>query len=185
MRTFPIRRATVVDLGAVTALIEEAADWLRTKGTDQWSQPWPSPQGRKARLLDGLESGKTWIVWDDGAPIATITTDETANPKLWTEWEDAEPAAYLHRLVVSRSYAGFRLGAALLNWAGSRAEQIYGARWARIDVWTTNKALHRYYEREGFTFVRYNNDPEYPSGALFQRAIIAAPDTSTVELVTE
>jgi hypothetical protein len=38
----------------------------------------------------------------------------------------------------------------------------------RIDVWTDNVGLHRYYEQRGFKHVR-TLDLDYPSGALFQR----------------
>jgi hypothetical protein len=32
------------DLGVVSGLVREAAEWLRTsKNTDQWAQPWPKP----------------------------------------------------------------------------------------------------------------------------------------------
>jgi hypothetical protein len=37
-------------------------------------------------------------------------------------------------------------------------------------VWTDNLGLHRYYEQNGFRHVRTLDLPDYPSGALFQRA---------------
>ncbi|HKB31125.1 MAG TPA: GNAT family N-acetyltransferase [Streptosporangiaceae bacterium] len=182
MDTFRVDSATQSDLGAVSSLIDGAAAWLRTKGTDQWRRPWPSWQGRVARVMDGIESGKTWIAWDGHNAAATITVEDRADPKLWNEWEGAEPAAYVHRLVVNRRYAGLGLGAALLNWAGDRAVDAYGAKSIRIDVWTTNMALHRYYERQGFIFVRECSDLSYPSGALFQRDITRKPPTPGIVL---
>jgi ribosomal protein S18 acetylase RimI-like enzyme len=73
----------------------------------------------------------------------------------------------------------------LLNWAANRAVRSYGARWVRVDVWTTNKELHDYYQRQGFTLVRIRNDLEYPSGALFQRPTTELPAVEAIELVTE
>jgi GNAT superfamily N-acetyltransferase len=182
MDTFRVVQATQRDLGTVSSLIDGAAAWLRTKGTDQWRTPWPSWRGRVARVRDGLVSGKTFIAWDGHNAAATITVEDRPHPKLWTEWEGAEPAAYVQRLVVNRRYAGLGLGAALLNWAGDRAVDAYGAKSIRIDVWTTNKALHRYYERQGFTFVRKCDDLSYPSGALFQRDITRKPPTPGIVL---
>ncbi len=170
------------DFNNVVRLIDGAAAWLRTKGTDQWKRPWPTPRGRVQRIMDGIVSGKTWIAWDRDEPAATITLEDTADPKLWTEWEDAEPAAYVHRLVVGRPYAGIGLGAALLDWAGDRAQRAYGARSIRIDVWTTNTALHRYYQNQGFNFVREHADRSYPSGVLFQRPIGGKPATPGIVL---
>ena len=58
---------------------------------------------------------------------------------------------YVRRLVVRRDYAGRGLGAALLDWAGLTARRQAGAQWIRVDVWRSNKELHAYYERQGFT----------------------------------
>jgi hypothetical protein len=79
----------------------------------------------------------------------------------------AKPALYAHKATVARAYAGrTRRGAARL--AGSRAATS-GASWLRIDVWTTNEQLQKYYLRQGFTHVRPVVVPHNPSGALFQR----------------
>jgi GNAT superfamily N-acetyltransferase len=75
--------------------------------------------------------------------------------------------------VVNRDYAGQRIGADLLDWAAMEAATEYGAARTRIDVWTTNAALHAYYERIGFLPVRIvrENGWDCPAGALFQRPI--------------
>ena len=36
-----IRRGTTDDADTIIDLIDEAAGWLRGKGTDQWATPWP------------------------------------------------------------------------------------------------------------------------------------------------
>jgi ribosomal protein S18 acetylase RimI-like enzyme len=107
--------------------------------------------------------------------VATITTHRQAHPKLWNELEQAEPAVYAHRLVVNRDYAGLGIGASLLDWAAARAAREDGAEWIRLDVWNTNKALHAYYERLGFTYVRQADYDDCPSTTLFQRPIHSWP----------
>lgn len=183
--TIRMRRAVVEQLPVVISLTDEAVDWLRrAKDTDQWSRPWPSPELSRERLRRFMKAGATWIGWDGGIPAATITTESRADPRLWTRRERAEPAVYVHRLVVSRGYAGYGLGAALLDWAARRAARSYGARWVRVDVWTTNKELHAYYQGQGFTLVRIREDPAYPSGALFQRPTTRASCGTAIELAT-
>lgn len=165
-----LRRATERDHDLIVGLIDEAAEWLRTKNTDQWAQPWPSPEDRSHRIRRDLRAGKTWITWDHGRPIATITADMTGSP-VWPEKLLEERAVYVCRLVVSRSYAGRSLGAALLDWAGTRALLRYEAQWVRVDVWTTNLALHDYYRRQGFEFYGFCDHIDgYPSAALFQKS---------------
>jgi GNAT superfamily N-acetyltransferase len=164
-----LRRAGRRDHDVIIDLIDAAADWLRTKNTDQWAQPWPSAADRAHRINHDLIAGNTWIAWHGGTPAATITADRAENP-IWPARIRRDPAVYVSRLVVSRGFAGRRLGAALLDWAGLQARRTYRARWVRVDVWTTNIALHTYYEQQGFAFYGYGEaSVNYPSAALYQK----------------
>jgi ribosomal protein S18 acetylase RimI-like enzyme len=167
------RVASISDHQAIVNLIKEAASWLQTKGTDQWAKPWPSEPDRDERIAFGLATGATWMVWDGATAVATITSYREGNKELWRPAELCRPAVYLHRLCINRDYAGRDIGAALIDWASDRAAQEYGAVSARVDVWTTNAGLHRYYERIGFRFLRVAADfADYPSGALFERPMV-------------
>ena len=114
------------------------------------------------------------MVERDGIAIATVTLRRQGNKKLWTAAERRESAVYLSRLIVGRDHAGKAIGEALIDWAGLRAKRGWGAQWIRIDVWTTNVALHNYYEKRGFRPygdqrpAKINN---YPSAALFQKPV--------------
>jgi GNAT superfamily N-acetyltransferase len=164
-----LRRAGERDLDVIVALIDTAADWLRTKNTDQWAQPWPSKADRSHRILRDLRAGKTWIAWEGSVPAATITA-ASHDSAIWPAETRQERAVYVCRLVVNRDHAGKALGAGLLDWAGFRALRRYAARWVRVDVWTTNVALHAYYQRQGFEFYGFCEAvAEYPSAALFQK----------------
>ena len=149
------------------------------KDTDQWASPWPDQAGQKERILNDLLKGKTWIVWEGGTAVATITVD-TEEPldlneqPVWPRHKHYEPALYVRRVIVSRHYAGRGLGAALLDWAAEVAKRDHKAALIRIDVWTTNTELHAYYEGQRFTR-REGRDPQelanYPSQALFERKV--------------
>jgi GNAT superfamily N-acetyltransferase len=165
------------DLEIVSGLVREAVTWLRTKGTDQWAQLWPDPAGHRERILNDLLKAKTWIVWDGTTAAATITIDideplDLNDQPVWPVQEDREPALYVRRVIVSRRYAGMKLGAGLLDWAAEVAQREHGAAVLRIDVWTTNLNLHAYYQRRSFT-QRKSREPreilDYPSQALFER----------------
>jgi GNAT superfamily N-acetyltransferase len=158
---------------ALLSLIDEASAWLRTKDTDQWAEPWPTRRKRDKRVRRDLADGKTWFVWDGNTLAATVTIAEQHNPYVWSgcECDLSEPAAYVHRLITARKYAGLGLGAELTDWAGMRGRLLYGARWIRIDVWTSNSGLHQYYKMAGFESCGWCTDPGYPSGALFQKPV--------------
>ncbi|MGH3329396.1 MAG: GNAT family N-acetyltransferase [Streptomycetales bacterium] len=175
MTHLEITPAEPCDLDVILALRDEAARWLRERGSDQWQRPWPSEDLQAERIRSSIANGETWMVRDGDRTAATLAIDHEANPTLWTEAERAESALFVHRLIVSRAYAGKGLGAQLLNWATEKARQ--GARWLRVDVWTTNYDLQRYYLAQGFGHVRTLHLEDYPSGALLQRRV--GPDKET------
>jgi GNAT superfamily N-acetyltransferase len=176
---YALRRASPSSLGVILDLVEEAAEWLRGKNTDQWARPWPDARGRDERMLQDLKDGKTWIVWDDNVPAGTITmgTDDpvdVAGRYVWPARKRQESALYLHRAVVRRSHAGLGLGAALFDWASEVAMRQVGKPLLRIDVWTDNWELHAYYRRLGFALSEFRDPralPGYPSRALFERRV--------------
>ncbi|MFF4447137.1 GNAT family N-acetyltransferase [Streptomyces sp. NPDC001502] len=91
------------------------------------------------------------------ATAATITVTSEVEDGLWLSSELAEPSMFVNKLTVARSYAGLNLGGRLLDWAGDRAYRA-GAAWLRLDAWTTNEQLQRYYLRHGFEHVRTVTD---------------------------
>ena len=108
-------------------MIDEAREWLPAKGTRQWGKPWPDRQQRDDRVWHGLELGATWVVWEwvHGRAIlaATVTITRKPNPAVWSPqvFDLEEPTLYAHRLITARRYAGWDLGAELLDWTGRRA----------------------------------------------------------------
>ena len=173
--TLRIRRAAADDMETIVGLIDDARAWLPGKGTDQWARPWPNPPARDARVLRDLKAGRTWLVHEDGddAPVATVTCSDRGNRRLWTQDEQLVSAAYIARLIVRRNRAGERIGEALIDWAGARGVRCWSAQWIRIDVWTTNDALHNYYEKRGFQHYKvckFKEGEYYPSAALFQKS---------------
>jgi ribosomal protein S18 acetylase RimI-like enzyme len=164
-----VRPADVADMQVIVGFIDEAARWLPAKNTDQWSRPWPDLERRNHRIRRGLEAGRTWLVEDDGIPVATVSCRDDANADLWTDEEQLIPAVYVARLIVARSHAGQYLGQELLDWAGYWAAAQYGAIVIRIDVWTTNAELQNYYEKLGFRLIRFAHDVDYPSAALLEK----------------
>src|SRR5579859_2308688 len=162
---FVLRRAGEDDFEAVRGLLSEASQWLRGKGTDQWAAPWPDENGRNENIRRAIRADRTWIVWDAGQAAATLTASPNDH-KIWPAGRRLERAVYVRRLTVRRRYAGIGLGGQLLDWAGLRASREYGARWIRVDVWTTNTGLHSYYRRQGFAYCGLSPVPGYPSAAL-------------------
>jgi GNAT superfamily N-acetyltransferase len=140
------------------AFREEAAAWLARLGTDQWQRPYPAE-----KLLEAIEAGTVFMVVDGDATAATITLTPEAEAGLWTDRELQEPSMFINKLTVSRTHGGQNVGGRLLDWAGDRAYRA-GAKWLRLDAWTTNVALQAYYLRQGFEHVRTVREGEAVNG---------------------
>ncbi|WP_060903940.1 MULTISPECIES: GNAT family N-acetyltransferase [Streptomyces] len=136
------------DLAQLLAFREEAAAWLSELGTDQWRRPYPAHL-----LLATIEAGAVFMVRDGDTTAATITLTPDAEEGLWTQEELGEPSMFINKLTVARTHAGQNLGGRLLEWAGDRAYRAQ-AKWLRLDAWTTNEGLQRYYLSQGFEYVR-------------------------------
>ncbi|MEV5874120.1 GNAT family N-acetyltransferase [Streptomyces sp. NPDC052101] len=136
------------DVSKLLAFREEAAAWLSQLGTDQWQRPYPAD-----KLLETIEGGTVFMVKDDDATAGTITLTPEAEAGLWTDQELTEPSLFINKLTVARTHAGENVGGRLLDWAGDRAYRA-GAKWLRLDAWTTNGGLQAYYLRQGFEHVR-------------------------------
>lgn len=176
-----ITLAEEADLPRLIKFRTDASAWLRTRGTDQWAKPFPPEH-----ILRSIRRGEVFIVREESHAdaAATITVDRDADVRLWTPEEISEPALYVHKLAVDRAYAGTGLGESLLDWAGERAFQ-QGAKWLRLDAWSTNLRLQAYYLQHGFTHVRTAEDPEVVSGWAAQRpAALRSPDGTTHRLTS-
>ncbi|WNO65670.1 GNAT family N-acetyltransferase [Streptomyces sp. AM2-3-1] len=136
------------DVAKLLAFRTEAATWLTLRGSDQWQRPYPAD-----RLLATIRAGAVFMVIDGDVTTATVTLSPDVEEGLWTKRELSEPSIFVTKLTVARTYAGQNLGGRLLDWAGDRAYRS-GAKWLRLDAWTTNEGLQRYYLQQGFQHVR-------------------------------
>lgn len=176
-----MRQATSTDFDVIERMIEDAKSRLRELGTDQWSTDWPDEVGhrRMDRVLCSIKEGKTWLAefrsqdaaYPEWLPAATVTVDEKGSPAVWTVAElTTYRALYLSRLVIADGLSGFHIGSAIVDWAGHRALKNYDAQTIRIDVWTTNFALHDYYEKRGFEERGLVENEDYPARRRFERS---------------
>lgn len=159
-------RATLDDAPRLQQFRQDAAAWLAGQGSDQWSTPYPEDL-----LHASIKAGDVFLFHREDArePVATVTLDTHADPALWKPEEVDESALYIHKLTLAQPGSGSGLGTRILDWCGDRAAKA-GARWLRLDAWTTNTSLQAYYRKHGFTHLRtVLGDQAYGSGWVAQR----------------
>ncbi|WP_240555435.1 GNAT family N-acetyltransferase [Streptomyces albus] len=158
------------------ALRTEAEQWLRTKGTDQWSDP---ETGARAieKWRSAIDEGRAWVVVDETDRVLATVSRGPVDRDFWTDADQPESALYLYKLIVARHAGGRRLGERVIDWM-SRLAALEGRTWVRIDTWRTNDELQAYYEQLDFQHVRTESPSHRRSGWLAQRLAghVTAPD---------
>ncbi|MET9074194.1 GNAT family N-acetyltransferase [Streptomyces sp. NPDC004232] len=176
VRTEFLRPAAETDVPALLALRTEAEGWLRTKGTDQWSDP---ETGDRAisKWRASIDEGRAWVVVGEHDEVLATVSRGPVDRDFWTDADCPETALYLYKLIVARKASGRQLGTRVIDWM-SRLAALEGRNWVRIDTWRTNVELHAYYERLGFRHVRTEAPAHRLSGWLAQRPAgeLAVPD---------
>ncbi|WP_422742739.1 GNAT family N-acetyltransferase [Micromonospora sp. WMMD754] len=160
-----LRLATASDVDALVDILNGAVDWLKQRGSDQWSgPPWHSSEP-----LPGVEAQTTHVAEDAHRHIVGLMDISTVpDEDFWTAADGLSAALYVRHLAVDRSRNGRGIGAWMLKQADTMAARA-GRRCLRLDAWKTNTALHRYYLAQGFEHLRTVEVPGRHSGALFQR----------------
>ncbi|MEZ7004619.1 N-acetyltransferase family protein [Streptomyces sp. AD55] len=171
-----LRPAAAEDVPALLALRTEAEGWLRTKGTDQWSDA-ETGERAIAKWRASIDEGRAWVVVGEHDEVLATVSRGPVDRDFWKDSDHPEAALYLYKLIVAREASGRNLGTRVIDWM-SRLATLEGRTWVRIDTWRTNTGLHAYYERLGFQHVRTEAPSHRRSGWLAQRPAgeITMPD---------
>lgn len=162
---YVIAPAQPEDADTFLAILEEAAGWLTDRGIDQWQ-----PGGFDRLLLEAsITAGEAYVVRQDGMAAAVFSL-QWADPATWGDQPD--DAGYFHDFAVRRSFAGRRLGLALLRWAEGYIRAT-GRAYLRLDCVANNPILNDYYRRAGYEFQRQVG-VRYPV-CLYQRRVDPSP----------
>ncbi|MFG2941534.1 GNAT family N-acetyltransferase [Streptomyces sp. NPDC048282] len=145
----------------------EAEGWLRTKETDQWSDP-ETGERAIAKWRASIDEGRAWVVVGEGERVLATVSRGPVDRDFWTDADHPESGLHLYKLIVAREASGRQLGTRVIDWM-SRLAALEGRSWVRIDTWRTNTELHAYYERLGFQHVRTEAPAHRLSGWLAQR----------------
>ncbi len=138
------------DLDVVLAVLEEAAEWLVSKGI---VGPWRPGFFSRQAFADQIARGEVLVSRLGGETVGTVTLQ-------WRDelfWPGASSdAGYVHKLAVRPAYLRRGFGLQMLDWA-SRTTRLAGKKFLRLNCLATNRKLRDYYEKAGFIHV---NDVE-------------------------
>jgi ribosomal protein S18 acetylase RimI-like enzyme len=156
MTSLKIATASTDDLDRYLDLLEELAEWMHSRGIEQW----PRGRARNGRdyykaSVDRQELHLAFVAGEFAGGLRLLKSD----PVVWPDVVEGE-ALYLYTLAVRRTFSGRGVGRELLAWA-ERQVAAAGRRYLRLDCVPGNAFLRRYYEDAGF-IARGEIDAVYP-----------------------
>ncbi|SEK76508.1 Ribosomal protein S18 acetylase RimI [Carnobacterium iners] len=151
-RKLVVRRAELKDEPFIKEMLQQAAQWLQTKGSKQWSG-----------ILKGEDRHNTSEAIKRGEVFIGRIDDQLAGMfVLWnhqSEWDEefwgkdsSDAYVYLHRLTVQRSFSGQGISKQLLSEAKLYAKKKKNSA-IRLDCIADNAYLNKLYQDIGFTYV--------------------------------
>lgn len=145
MEALTVLPARPADLARYLDLLEGLAEWLETRGINQW------PRGSFRQSADyyeqSIEQQEVQLAFIGDELVGTLRI-LLREPIVWPEIVE-EDAVYVYNLAIKRGWAELGLGRRLLDWACMRAASLE-RRYVRLDCLADNVFLRAYYMRAGF-----------------------------------
>lgn len=140
-------RAKAGDLDAVIEVLNEAAEWLHSKGIDQWRPGRPESFSRQS-IAEKIRLGEVYLAKRNQLVVGTVTL-QWSDRFFWVD--DETDAGYVHKLAIRPAYTGRGLGNRLLEWA-EQATKAAGKNYLRLDCMFDDPRIRQYYEDAGFNY---------------------------------
>jgi GNAT superfamily N-acetyltransferase len=137
--------AEPADLERYIDFLEEVAVWLDRRGIKQWTPG--NFRLSAAFYAESINRREVQLAFAGDDLIGTLRL-LLHEPIVWPDIVDEE-GVYVYNLAIRRDWSGRGLGRQLLEWADAQAVSL-GRRCVRLDCFTDNAFLRRYYAESGF-----------------------------------
>lgn len=138
-----IRQAASSDLEAISSILREAAEWLRSRGAPMWRDE----ELAETRIASDVDAGLFFVAVHDEDVVGTIKF-QLSDERFWPDMNQVD-AVYVHRLAVRRQFARGLVTPVLLSWAADRGRAL-GRPFLRLDCEASRARLRAVYQRAGF-----------------------------------
>jgi len=143
--------ATPDDLSSIQLLLLETAKWLKNKGLTQWSA---LLEGNDVHnTSDAISNGNVFLFKHEEKLVGmtiVFTKATTWDQEIWSD-RILERGIYLHRLAISRDFAGKSLGSLIMKWI-EEGIVFDRKKYIRLDCMAGNSTLNSFYRSQGYHF---------------------------------
>lgn len=152
-----VRKAKEEDFPIVQSLLKQTAEWLQSIGSKQWSGILEGKDNHNTP--EAVKRGEVYLGYIEEDPVGMFVMwdhQSAWDRELWGQ-DDTDGYFYLHRLNVSRSFAGKGIASQLLEKGLEEAHKA-GKKAVRLDCIEKNKYLNQFYQKAGFEKIRTVED---------------------------
>lgn len=144
-----IRKLEEKDIDQVMKIVQQAKEYFRHSGIDQWQHGYPY----RSDFEKDREEGIGWVVEEQNeikAYCAISFEPEPAYAKIFSgKWPSDDPYVSIHRTCVSAKDKGHGYAGKLFAQAGKMAKEK-GLSHLRVDTHADNHSMIRAVEKSGF-----------------------------------
>ena len=133
------------DLPRYIGLLEETAEWLESRGIQQWRAG--NFRAAAGYYAESIRRQEVYLAFVGEELVGTLRV-LLEDPIVWPD-ELMDDGIYLYSLAVRRTWSGKSLGGQMLRWAFTHAANA-GKKFVRLDCVASNPFLAEYYVRAGF-----------------------------------
>ncbi len=152
------KKAEMSDLKDSLSLIDQAKEYLKNSGVDQWQKGYPNED----TIYNDILKGNAYILKynDDTASYVCISFDgEESYKSIQGKWKSIQPYAVIHRLAVSSKYRGKGLAKEIFKEA-EKLCHIKNIHSIKIDTDNDNTIMKQLLTKNGYSYcgvIRFDN----------------------------
>lgn len=162
MERFILQPADRKEAEKAMALIDEAKEFLKSQGIDQWQTGYPDME----TIIGDLAHGRGYFIGEGSSAAAYLCIDfagEASYETLQGSWKSDLPYAVVHRMAISGAYRGHGIASIAFQLIEELCIQkgIYSV---RVDTDEKNAIMRHVLEKNGFDYcgtIWFDNSVKY------------------------
>ncbi len=142
-----VRKATYEDIKRIMEIVNDAKEYLKGQGIDQWQDGYPNEKSFKS----DIDKGESYVVVDGqviGCMALSFSGEETYNV-IEGAWLTNDKYGVIHRMAVDKEYKGKRVANKLLEFSEKDANEK-GVYSIKIDTHPENMSMQKWIANNGF-----------------------------------
>lgn len=145
------RKSSIEDIPEMMKIINQAQEYFKSKGIDQWQDGYPNEDN----LKEDISADESYVMLIDGKIVATAAISfrgESTYDKIYVgEWLSDRKYGVVHRVAISDAFKGQGLSHEIMSFSEEKCKE-YGYKSIKIDTHEDNFVMRGLLEKNGFKY---------------------------------